>query len=402
MIDRKFYLDKLIRWKHEPLIKVLTGVRRSGKSTLLDLFTEHLYQQGVKKEQIIRLNFELLENEPFQHYQALYEYIQNQMIEDKMNYVLLDEVQRVNQFEKVLDSLFLKENIDVTVTGSNAYMLSGELATLLSGRMIEIKVHPLSFAEFYSVMKNQSKEEAFSHYLTYGGFPYTTNLKEDRDFIDYMSGIINSVLIKDVLARKKRGNARLVEQLAKFLLSSSGNLISIKKIADTLTSQGTKTSSHTIQDYLDSFIEAYLFYEIERYDIDGKRYLSTQSKFYPVDTGLRRAMLGNRKPNLGSQLESVVFLELIRRGYEVYVGILHNLEVDFIATKKGVTTYYQVSYTVQASEETYRREVAPFKKIKDNYQKILLTTDSEYFNEEGVEHWNVIDWLLKDRGVEGN
>lgn len=396
MIERKIYLDKLIRWKHEPLIKVLTGVRRSGKSTLLDLFIEHLYSQEINDDQIIRLNFELLENERFLNYKELYQFIQTQIKEDRMNYVLLDEIQQVDQFEKVLDSLLLKENVDITVTGSNAYMLSGELATLLSGRMIEIKVHPLSFSEYYSGIDDFSKEEAFSRYLTYGGFPYTTKLQQDRDFIDYMSGIINSVLIKDVLSRKERGNATLVEQLAKFLLSSSGHLITIKKIADTLTSQGTKTSSHTIQDYLNSFLEAYLFYEVERYDIDGKRYLSRQSKFYPVDTGLRRAMLGNRKPNLGSQLESVVFLELIRRGYEVYVGTLHTLEVDFVATKEGITTYYQVSYTVQANEETYQREIASLNKIEDNYRKILLTTDQGYYNEEGIEHYNVIDWLLEE------
>ena len=392
MIRRETYLSDLERLKDKRFIKVLTGVRRSGKSTLLALFQEQLITDQVSQTQIQSYNFEDLALADYLDYRKLYEKITDNLQADQMNYIFLDEIQMVPEFERVLDSLFIKENVDLYVTGSNAYMLSGELATLLSGRYVELKVYPLSFVEFFSALGGD-KATVFQRYLEFGGFPYATEIPDELTYRDYISGIVNTVLIKDVLQRKQRSDATLVEQLAKYLTDSSGSLVTIKKIADTLTSMGQKTTSDTVSTYLSGFQEAYLFFRADRYDIAGKKYLSINSKYYPVDQSLRKVLLGNKRPNFGHRLEGVVYLELLRRGYQVFVGNIGEFKIDFVAQKNGVTEYYQVSLTVE-DDRTYQREVRPFQSIQDNYRKILLTMDNGRYNQEGIEQLNIIDWLL--------
>lgn len=325
-------------------------------------------------------------------YRKLYEKITDNLQADQMNYIFLDEIQMVPEFERVLDSLFIKENVDLYVTGSNAYMLSSELAPLLSGRYVELKVYPLSFVEFFNTLAGD-KATVFQRYPEFGGFPYATEIPDELTYRDYISGIVNTVLIKDVLQRKQRSDATLVEQLAKYLTDSSGSLVTIKKIADTLTSMGQKTTSDTVSTYLSGFQEAYLFFRADRYDIAGKKYLSINSKYYPVDQSLRKVLLGNKRPNFGHRLEGVVYLELLRRGYQVFIGNIGEFKIDFVAQKNGVTEYYQVSLTVE-DDRTYQREVRPFQSIQDNYRKILLTMDNGRYNQEGIEQLNIIDWLL--------
>ena len=373
MISRDSYLDKLDDVRNKQIIKALTGVRRSGKSTILQLYQDRLKNEGVVDEQIQNLNFEDLGISNLLDYHKLYDYLQSHLLPDKMNYIFLDEIQNVPHFEKVLDSLVIKRTVDLYVTGSNAFMLSGELATLLSGRYIELHVFPLSFKEFYPTT-NQGKDLAFESYLDYGGFPFAVSLGNTETYHEYVDGIVNTVLIKDVLTRKKLTNATLVRELAQFLTDTTGNLVTPKKIADVLTHHGMKTSAATVSSYLDGFIDAYLFYRCNRYDI--------------------QALIGTKRPNFGSRLEAVVYMELKRRGNEIYVGNLGNREIDFIAVKNGVKTYYQVSLSVK-NEKTYQREVRGLREIKDNFRKVLLTEDPGNYNDNGIEQKNVVDWLLE-------
>lgn len=392
MIERPTYLDYLNSLRDKQIIKVLTGVRRCGKSTILDMFQAKLLAEHIDDSQISALNFEDLANEKYLDYQTLYQYLNDRLVEGKMNYIFLDEIQRVKDFEKAIDSLFIKKNVDLYVTGSNAMMLSGELATLISGRYIEIKVYPLSFKEVYSYY-GIDKEKTFQRYFNYGGFPFALQTTDDKSFNGYIEGIINTVLVKDVLNRKKRSDAMLVEMLAKFLTETTGNLINIKKIADTLTSNGQKTTGDTVASYIKAFEESFLFYRCNRFDIAGKKHLNVNSKYYVVDPSFRSALLGQKRLNLSNQLESIVYMELLRRGYELYTGVIDNYEVDFVAIKDGVKEYYQVSYSV-VDENTYERELRSLKEIEDNYRKILLTTDAGNYNDEGIEQINVVDWLL--------
>lgn len=393
MISRPTYLEKLDQLRNKQIIKVLTGVRRSGKSTILELYQDKLLKEGVQPEQIQVLNFEDLGLAEITNYLKLYKHVEDYLIPNKMNYIFLDEIQDVPHFEKAVDSLFIKKNVDLYITGSNAFMLSGELATLLSGRYIEIPVYPFSFKEFLESESNISKSEAFARYSDKGGFPFAVELKDDNTYLSYVQGIVNTVLVKDILSRLQRGNATLLEAIAAFLTDTSGSLVTTSKIANTLTSNKISTSTATVISYLEKLVNSYLFYRCNRYDIAGKKYLQINSKYYPVDPALRRALLGQKRPNMGSRLENIVYLELKRRGYEVYVGSLGNKEVDFVAIKDGVREYYQVSLTVQ-DEKTYQREITPFLEIKDNYRKILLTQDSGNYNDNGIEQKNVIDWLL--------
>lgn len=347
------------------------------------MFREKLLNDGMDNFQIIFMNFEDMANG---------KYLDSRISEDQRYYIFLDEVQAVTHFEKVLDSFFIKKNVDIYVTGSNAYRLSGELATLLSGRYIEIHIFPLSFKEYHQAFKQEAAQD-FQRYLNLGGFPFAVQLEDEKTFNDYMDGIVNTVLVKDVLQRKQRSDSVLVEQLARFLTDTAGNLITIKKIANTLISMGEKTTSDTVLTYLSAFLKAFLFYRCDRFDIVGKKYLSVNSKYYPVDMSLRYALLGTKRVNIGRRLETVVFLELLRRGYEVYVGVIGDNEVDFVTVKKGMREYHQVSYSV-VEEKTYEREVSALKKIKDDYRKILLTADMGYANDEGIEQLNVVEWLL--------
>lgn len=404
MIQRKEYFDELKKWKDKQVIKVITGIRRCGKSSLLKMFEEYLQTTGVEKDQIISINFEELEYEKLLDYRTLYEYIKSRLHKTKNTYVFLDEIQQVADFQKAIDSLYVKDKIDVYITGSNAYLLSGGLATLLSGRYIEINMLPLSFAEFYEI-KGGDKDHAFSDYMRNGGLPYVSLLGNDPEMTDtYLEGIYNTIIVKDIEERQKRQeddpNKRrvtditLLKNISKFLAGSVGSPVSVKSIADYITSGGRKISQNTVNDYLDALIEPYIFYPVERYDVFGKQLLKKNQKMYIVDLGLRRHLLARQRYDLGFSLENIVFFELLRRGFKVNIGKVGSTEVDFIAKKNDMIVYYQITASM-TEEATFNRELAPFKLIADNYPKTIITLDRFTIgNYDGIEVVNAIDWLL--------
>ncbi len=397
MLQRQEYLDKLIGFKDKQLIKVITGVRRCGKSTLFELFQDYLFKNNVDKTQIININFEDVDFEELTDYKKLHEYINSKLIKDKMNYIFLDEIQNVPSFQKAVDSLYIKKNVDLYITGSNAYFLSGELATLLSGRYVEIKMLPLSFKEFLSSFEDKTDlARKFRAYLENGSFPYVLDLNNDKKLIgDYLNGIYNTVVLKDVVARKKITDLSMLESIIKFMFDNVGNSTSAKKISDTMTSYGRKITSPTVENYLSALTNSFIFYRVNRYDVVGKQYLKTGEKYYAVDLGLKYFLLGAKKQDLGHNLENIVYLELLRRGYDVYIGKVGVNEVDFIAIKEGIREYYQVAQTVQA-EETLARELKSLESIKDHYQKFLITMDEQPLtSHEGIKQINAIDWLLE-------
>ncbi len=398
MIERKEYLDKLIGFKDKQLIKVVTGIRRCGKSTLFELFRNYLLKNGVTKEQITSINFEDADFEELTDYKKLYKFLSDKLIEDKKNYIFLDEIQNVREFQKAVDSLYIKKNVDLYITGSNAYFLSGELATLLSGRYVEIKMLPLSFKEYLSAFEDKTDlTRKFRMYLENGSFPYILQLDNDKKLInDYLEGIYNTVILKDVVTRKNIKDVTVLESIVKFMFDNVGNNASVKKISDTMTSYGRKVSSPTVESYLSGLIDSFILYKANRFDISGKQYLKTAEKYYVVDLGLKQFLLGTKRQNLGHNLENIVYLELLRRGYEIYVGKIGVNEVDFIAIKNGITEYYQVSQTVMA-EETLERELKPLNSIKDHNQKFLITTDEvPLTTHNGIKQINIIDWLLEE------
>ena len=395
MIKRDEYLQKLISFKDKELIKVVTGIRRCGKSTLFRLFQEYLLENGVEQDQIINMNFEDLDYEYITDYRILYDFIKPKLNPNKKNYIFLDEIQHVENFEKAVDSLYINKNVDLYITGSNAFFLSGELATLLSGRYIEIKMLPLSFKEYSSALPdNISIDRKFSMYSEDGGFPYLLNIPNETDKIDYLKGIYNTIVLKDIVTRIKVSDVSILESIVKFMFDNVGNSTSAKKISDTLTSYGRKITTPTVEKYLSALVDSFILQKVNRYDISGKQHLKTAEKYYVTDLGLQRFLLNKNKLNLGHNLENIVFLELIRRGYKVYIGKIGSLEVDFIAEGFGYTNYYQVAQTVK-DEETLSRELKPLNSIKDHNPKYLLTNDlTPETSHNGIRQINVIDWLL--------
>lgn len=405
MVIRQEYLNKLISWKDENVIKVVTGIRRCGKSTLLQQYQSYLKDIGIDDEQIISLNFEELENESLLDYRALYDYIKEKLNKDKPTYIFLDEVQNVPCFEKAIDSLYIKKNTDIYITGSNSYLLSGELATLLTGRYVEISMLPLSFREFYQ-LSGTDKDTSFSQYIKYGGFPYLAQMeKDDEKTNTYIEGIYNTVVIKDIeqrqMRREQNGNLRkitdisLLKTIAKYLSSVIGNLVSVKSVTDYLVSNGRKISANTVNDYMQALEEAYIFYPVSRFDIVGKEVLKSNKKWYVVDLGIRNHILPRGRYDLGFSIENVVYFELLRRGYRVNIGKFNNAEIDFIAQKNDEIIYYQVTADM-TSESTFNREINPLKIINDNYEKIILTLDKfSTGNYNGIKVINLIEWLLK-------
>ena len=398
MIWRKEYLENLKALKDKQIIKVISGVRRCGKSTLFELYINYLKQIGAEDRQIISINLEDLENYNLLDYQALYSYIKEKLVSGKTNYIFIDEVQKCAGFEKAVDSLFIKKNCDVYITGSNAYLLSGELATLLSGRYIEIDMLPFSFKEYYEATKEsgKNKQELFDTYLKYGSFPYVAYLENNEKIINqYIEGVYNTILIKDVATREKINDITVLENILKTVASSIGSPISIKKISDTLASGGRKISPNTVESYLRALTDIYILYNAARYDIKGRQFLKTLGKYYFVDTGIRNHIISQSARDLGHLLENVVYLELLRRKNRVNIGKLSEKEVDFVATNTNEVEYYQVCASV-IDEKTLERELAPLREIKDNYPKILLTLDNigNGANYEGIRQINVIDWLL--------
>lgn len=393
MVKRHQYLEKLKKLKDMQIIKVITGFRRCGKSTLLCQFQNYLRECGTDNSQIISINFEKLEFEDLLDYKKLYKYVNERLHPDKTTYIFLDEIQLVKGYQKAVDSLFVKENVDLYITGSNAQMLSGELATLLSGRFIEIEMLPLSFAEFYELIGGD-RRDAWKRYFTNGGLPYTAYINDEEILHDYLLGIYNTVLLKDVVERKRIQDIPLLKSVIRFMLDNIGNIVSSKKISDSLVSYGRKTTSVTVENYIQSLSEAYLVYEADRYDVKGKQYLKSLEKYYVVDVGLRKLLLGNKNTDIGHILENIVYLELLRRGYNVSIGKVDTLEIDFIAEKDGDKEYYQVSASV-LDPITFEREIAPLRKVNDNYPKHIITMDELSSNNDGIKQINVIDFLLQ-------
>jgi len=407
-IDRKEYLDFLVKSKDRQTIKVVSGVRRCGKSTLFEIYKDFLLENGVAKNQIISINFEDMDYEELTDYKKLYEYIKSKMIQNKRNYIFLDEIQHVDKFEKVVDSLFIKENTDLYITGSNAYFMSSELATLLSGRYIELKMLPLSFKEYYQAKLEYEKLEQkenrilktliqyYNEYIVNSSFPYTLQLDSDlKNIHEYLSGIYNSVLLKDIVARLKISDVMRLESVVKYIFDNIGNLTSLSKIGNTLTSMGRKTDVKTIEKYIKGLTDSLLVHEVSRYNIKGKEFLSTLSKYYVADLGLRQMILGNRNIDMGHILENVIYLELLRRKGNVYVGQFDKNEIDFVIINSNEIEYYQVALTV-LDENTLKRELDAFKNIKDNYPKYLITLDDVMVNTDydGIKVVNALEWLL--------
>jgi len=393
MVQRTEYLNKLISFKDLELIKVVMGIRRSGKSTLLKLYIDYLHSIGIAQERIILINFEDFENAELADPKILHEYILEKTAFNEKCYVFLDEIQIVPNFEKVVNSLNLRKNIDLYITGSNAYFLSGELATFMAGRYVSIEIMPLSFKEYCSAFKNISREKLFENYINFSSFPYALELGLDREKInDYLAAILNTIILKDVVQRKKISDVSVLEKLIKFIFGNIGFLTSTKKISDTLKTFGLRISVQTIENYLSALQESYVIYKVNRLDVNGKEYLKANDKYFVADLGIRRYLLGDKRKDYGSILENVIFLELMRRGYEVFVGRLGNLEIDFIAFKNGIPSYYQVAYSV-SDKSTFERELAPLEKIKDNYEKFIITMDNGNSNDNGIKTINALDFL---------
>lgn len=404
MVQRKEYLEKLIEWKDDDVIKVVTGIRRCGKSTLLMQYQDYLKSIGIEENQIIAVNFEELEYEELCDYKKLYAYIKDRLVADKITYIFLDEIQKVPSFEKVVDSLYVKPNIDIYITGSNAYMLSGDLATLLTGRYVEISMLPLSFSE-YMQLSDKDKESAFADYIKYGGLPFVATMDRTDDKVDtYLEGIYNTVIVKNIEDRQKRQESNsdkrkindipLLKTIAKYLSSVIGSPVSLRGITNYLVSSGRKISANTVSNYVDALIESFIFYPAERFDIVGKQLLKANKKYYMVDLGIRNHILPRKYYDLGFSVENIVFFELLRRGCKVTIGKYQENEVDFVAERRGEFTYIQVTADM-VSESTFDREMKPLYAIQDNYEKIVLTLDKlTVGNYDGIKVVNVIDWLL--------
>lgn len=404
MVERKEYLDQLWAWKDEQIIKVVTGIRRCGKSVLLEQYQDRLRAAGVEAEQMISINFEDLDYEDLLDYKALYQYIKERLCGGKMTYLFLDEIQNVPDFQKVVDSLYVKNNTDVYITGSNSYLLSSELATLLSGRYVEISMLPLSFREYVTVTGMQ-REDAFAEYMKTGGIPYVAVMnRTDEKVNQYLEGIYNTVIVKDIEERQTRKekdagkrkitDIALLKTIARYLASVIGSPVSMKSVTDYLTSSGRKVSPNTVSDYVEALTESFIFYPVERFDIIGKQLLKANKKLYMVDLGLRNHIFPRKRYDLGFSIENIVYFELLRRGYQVNIGKYGSTEVDFVVQNQGILTYYQVTADMTA-EETFEREMRPLRGIPDNYEKIVLTLDRfSLGNYDGIKVVNVIDWLL--------
>jgi len=397
MIPRQEYLDTLARFRDKQLIKVVTGIRRCGKSTLFELFQDYLRSCGVSDGQILSINLEDGDYIEIETGKQLYGYVKDRLLPDKKMYIFLDEVQRVEDFQKAVDALYVKVNCDVYITGSNAHLLSGELATLLSGRYVEIKMLPLSFKEYVTAFPNDENiDRLYANYAQNSSFPYAISLSKPKDRRQYLHGIFDTIVLKDIVARRRYPDIAMLQSVVRFMFDNIGNTCSTKRIADTMTSAGRKISVHTVESYISALTDSFVFYRIGRYDIKGKQHLKTGDKYYAADIGLRYALLGTKKADEGRVLENIIYLELMRRGYEVHIGKVGNAEVDFIAIGEEGEEYYQVSYSVVDSDgKALKRELAPLEAISDHNPKYLLTMDHTPFtSHNGIKQINALDWLL--------
>lgn len=399
-IERKDYLDKLIAFKDKKLIKVITGIRRCGKSTIMEIFRDWLLNNGVSPEQIQYLNFEDYDNIELRNPLALHQYIKPLILSDKPTYIFFDEIQHVKDFPDIINSINLKPNVDLYVTGSNAYMLSNEIATLLSGRYVEIAMLPLSFKEYVQGCGGSDNlEKAYTNYITQSSFPYTLALDRPKDITDYLNGVYNTVVMKDIISRKKIQDVMMLESVIRFVADNIGNMLSTKRIADIMTADGRKIDQKTVEKYLTSLCETFFVYEAKRYNVKGKQLLKTLGKYYLVDVGLRRMLLGGRSFDAGRLLENVVYLELLRRQKSVYIGKIDNLEVDFVAIDENDIVYYQVAATVR-DEATLKRELSSLQQINDQYPKYILTLDEDpEADYDGIKRINALKWLMGEYSI---
>ncbi|MDR3069099.1 MAG: ATP-binding protein [Cellulomonas sp.] len=399
LIRRDSGLTALRRWRDQPVIKVVTGVRRCGKSTLLELFRRDLRADGVRDDQIVSLNLESLDDAALaSDFRALHDHVVARAAAEGTTYVFIDEVQVVEDFEKAIDSLHLRPGIDLYVTGSNAMMLSGELATRLSGRYVEVPMTPLSFAE-YVVGRGSGTEldRLYQDFSRWGSFPFVTRLIPDADAVaDYLEGILSTVLVKDVMVRQKVANALMLRDVVTFLMGNVGSPTSLRRVANTLASAGRRPSPNTVENYLTGLVDAYVMYPLYAYDVKGLRRLDTPAKYYAVDPGLRAAVVGHRGGDVGHVLENVVFLELRRRHKNLWSGRSGDGEIDFVVQEGAQLTYYQVAATVRDSA-TLARELAPLQAIRDHHPKYLLTLDQDPpTSHDGIQQRNALDWLTTD------
>jgi predicted AAA+ superfamily ATPase len=395
-LERKEYLDKLIGFRDKQLIKVVTGVRRCGKSTLLEIYQDYLRANGVKEEQIIAVNLEDFDFFALREPAALHRYIKERLVPGKMTYVFVDEIQHCTDFPSVIDSLYIRKNVDVYLTGSNAYMLSSEIATLISGGYVEIKMLPLSFREYVlATGDNDNLGAKYRQYIQGSSFPYSLELKDNPSALhDYLEGVYHTIVVKDIAARKRISDTMMLESVTRFVFDSIGSQLSTKKIADTMTSSGRKIDVKTVERYLEGLMESFIIYQAKRYNIRGKQYLKTLEKYYVVDIGMRYMLLGTSGTDVGHILENIVYLELLRRGYEVYIGKIDELEVDFVARGNKGVQYIQVAASVR-DENTLSRELASLQRISDNYPKVILTLDEDpEADYEGIRRINALDWLV--------
>ena len=395
-IERTEYLNFLLKHKDKQIIKVVSGIRRCGKSTLFEIYKDHLLNHGISKKQIISINLEDITYQD-KDCKELYEYIKGNLVPNKMTYVFLDEIQNCAHFEKMVDSLFIQPNVDIYITGSNAYFMSGEMATLLSGRYVELKMLPLSFKEFAGATDNSKSLLAkYNDYITFSSFPYVLQYGNDlKAAQDYLRGIYSTILLKDVVQRYKISDVMMLESVISFVFNNIGSRLSINNIVKTLSANGRVATNKTIERYLQALADSLLIYETKRYNIKGLQLLKTQAKYYVADLGLRYLLCGIKGQDEGHILENIVYLELIRRGYNVYIGQNESNEIDFVASNQDDTLFIQVCLTLK-NEETYKREIAPLKSLDNNYPKLILTMDeSPIKDDNGIKIIYALDWLLK-------
>lgn len=394
-IERHAYLDKLIAFKDKKLIKVITGIRRCGKSTIMEIYRDWLCSHGVQPSQIIYLNFEDYDYYELRDPRVLYAFIKQKMKAEKMTYIFFDEIQHVKDFPDIVNSLNLKPMVDLYITGSNAYMLSSEIATLLSGRYVEIAMLPLSFREYVEGIGGTTNlSQTYMDYITKSSFPYTLELDTHAEINDYLNGVYNTIVVKDIMSRKKLPDVMMLESVIRFTADNIGNILSTKRIADIMTADGRKIDQKTVERYLSALCETFFVYETKRYNIKGKQLLKTLGKYYLVDIGLRRMLLGSRSFDAGRILENIVYLELLHRQKKVYVGKMDSLEVDFVAIDENGITYYQVAATVR-DEATLKRELSSLQQINDQYPKYILTLDEDPDADyNGIKRINALKWLM--------
>lgn len=396
-IKRQVYLRKLLNFKDKQVIKVITGIRRCGKSTLMEMYRDWLRTHGVSDEQIIYINFENYDFFGLRSPMALYKYVKPLLQKEKMTYLFFDEIQHVQDFPDVVNSLNLNPLVDVYITGSNAYMLSSEISTLLSGRYVEISMLPLSFSEYASAVgkvKPENRQKIYNDYITKSSFPYTLELDTNDSLTDYLRGVYDTIMVKDIVNRKKIQDVMMLESVVRFVADNIGNMLSTKRIADIMTAEGRKIDPKTVERYISIMSETFFIYPAKRYNIKGRQLLKTLGKNYLVDVGLRRMLLGSRAFDAGRILENVVYLELLRRYPEVYVGKVNTLEVDFVAIDEDGLNYFQVAATVR-DDATLQRELASLRAINDQYPKFILTLDDDPDADyDGIKRLNAIDWLL--------